>query len=702
MHGPARLPADHAAPGSGTPSTTPDRAAPWPRVSIVPAPDGAFAGLSVQPLETAFPAFRLEPAVPLPAGWLHVRLLVGVAGGGPVDLGLHDPGWCGEWPEVALGLTGGGLLERLVRLPHPADALHLCLYGTRGEGSLEAARLEPLTEAAAARWMLRRNPALVPRLARAWALGGALRARTLLSRHAAGLSGPALDPPPDRLTAAERWALRRRLPSLNGPLISILMPVHDPDPGQFRRALDTVRAQLYPRWELCIADDASTDPAVVRLLERAAAEDSRIRVVRRGVNGGIVAASNTALELAQGTFAALMDQDDAVPPHALALVAEALAQAPATDLLFTDEDRIDGRGRRSDPYRKPGWDPELLLAQNMVSHLGVYRTALLRRLGGFRPGVEGSQDHDLALRVAAVTGPDRVRHIPRVLYHWRVSPQSFSQSRRAETLAAGRRAVADHLAARGEVAARVLPGPGPFMRIVRPLPVPPPLVSLIVPGGGGRAGAAHLARCLEGLLRGTDYAALEILLPGPADGLSGGGLSASGDRAFLADPRLRILHPPPGTGPGRVLGLAVQAAQGTLLGFVPPDAQTLRPDWLALLAVHALRPGIGAAGPKLLDTAGRLLPGQGPADLVTGPPPARGADPPLAGEAAGDHARAVLPRAVPMLSAAGLLTRTSLFRNHGVIGALGQPDMPAFGRRLRQAGMRLVWAPEARLVRHDA
>src|SRR5262249_45367064 len=151
-----------------------------------------------------------------------------------------------------------------------------------------------------------------------------------------------------------------------------------------RRALESVQAQLYPDWELCVADDASTAPHVRRVLEHAGAADPRIRPIFRTTNGNIAEASNSALAAARGEFVALMDSDDELPAQALYLIAEELAAHPDADLVYSDEDKIDERGRRSSPYFKPEWNPELLCSQNYFCHLGVYRTALARAVGGFR------------------------------------------------------------------------------------------------------------------------------------------------------------------------------------------------------------------------------------------------------------------------------------------------------------------------------
>src|SRR3954447_25054183 len=206
--------------------------------------------------------------------------------------------------------------------------------------------------------------------------------------------------------------------------------------------------------------------------------------MRRPRNGHISAASNSALALATGEFVALMDHDDILPEHALYEVAVALNKNDTLDIIYSDEDQIDWNGRRFSPYFKSDWNVDLLLGHNMISHLGVYRRTLLERVGGFREGFEGSQDYDLALRCADATIPERIFHIPPVLYHWRrdFGAVSFSEKQQAECSAAALRAIGDHLDRRGE-GGMVTPHPilPQWSRVVRPVPEPAPLVSLIVP-----------------------------------------------------------------------------------------------------------------------------------------------------------------------------------------------------------------------------
>lgn len=235
------------------------------------------------------------------------------------------------------------------------------------------------------------------------------------------------------------------------PLISILMPVYNTPEKWLRKAFESVLSQSYRHWELCVVDDKSTRPSVRAVLEEFSARDQRIRVQYRERNGHISESSNTALQMAQGEFIALMDHDDELAPEALECVVQELNLHPQCDLIFSDEDRISDDGERIDPYFKNGYDLELLRGQNLISHLGVYRTSIARAVGGFRSGFEGSQDWDFALRFVEQTTPERIRHIPKVLYHWRWVPGtvSFSVETKRQAFEAAEAAVSEHLRRRG-------------------------------------------------------------------------------------------------------------------------------------------------------------------------------------------------------------------------------------------------------------
>jgi glycosyltransferase involved in cell wall biosynthesis len=233
----------------------------------------------------------------------------------------------------------------------------------------------------------------------------------------------------DTLHTAELKQLQIEVSVMHShPNISVLMPVYNPNLSWLKQAIESVQAQVYPDWELCIADDCSTTAEVRDFLRQVAANESRIKLVFRAANGHISACSNTALTLCTGQFTALMDQDDLLHPKALLKVAQCINAHPDAGMIYSNEDKLGPEGLRESPSKKAPWHPSLLLEVNHFSHLGVFKTELMQAVGGFRIGLEGAQDHDLALRCSEQIRPDQIHLIPDVLYHWRMHPESTSES----------------------------------------------------------------------------------------------------------------------------------------------------------------------------------------------------------------------------------------------------------------------------------
>lgn len=233
------------------------------------------------------------------------------------------------------------------------------------------------------------------------------------------------------------------------PLISVVMPVFNAPEPYLQAAIESVLAQIYPNWELCIADDASTAPHIRPILEQYQAQDRRIKITFRETNGHISECSNSALALATGDFVALLDHDDLLTPDALYEVALLINRHPQVDMIYSDEDKINEQGQLQDPFFKPDWCPDSFLSRMYTCHLGVYRRSVLTAIGGFRVGFEGSQDYDLVLRVTEKT--DQIFHIPKILYHWRLHPQSTASqpASKGYTVDAAQKALEEALQRRG-------------------------------------------------------------------------------------------------------------------------------------------------------------------------------------------------------------------------------------------------------------
>jgi GT2 family glycosyltransferase len=499
----------------------------------------------------------------------------------------------------------------------------------------------------------------------------------------------------DTITEADRRAILDHVSFLPvHPLISVVMPTYNAPASVLTEAIASVQAQLYPCWELCIADDASTAPHVASLLDAAARRDGRIKVIHRPSNGHISAATNSALELATGDFVALMDHDDILPEHALYEVAVEINAHPDADVIYSDEDQIDQMGRRSAPYFKPDWNPELLLGLNLISHLGVYRRSLIMQLGGLREGLEGSQDYDLALRATDATTPDRIRHIPAVLYHWRRSAQgsSFSELLHDRCIGAARRAIRDHLDRRGHPGATVAPAPliPYFSQVTYPVPEPEPLVSVIIPT---RDHADLLHRTCDGILHETDYRSVELIV---VDNDSREAPALSLLRRLAEDPRVTVLSHPGLFNYSAMNNAAARIARGEILALLNNDLEVIEPGWLREMVSHSVRREVGAVGAKLLYPDGRVQ----HAGVVTGP---NGSVAHLLRFAGGDDpgygAQLALTRSLSAVTGACMVLRRSVFEE---VGGLDEHLAVTFNDidlclRLRDHGYRIVWTPAAQL-----
>jgi O-antigen biosynthesis protein len=481
------------------------------------------------------------------------------------------------------------------------------------------------------------------------------------------------------------------------PLVSILIPTFNTPEKWLRRAIESVRAQLYPHWELCVADDASTSPDTRKTLEEYARIDGRIRVAFREVNGHIAAASNTALKLATGDFVALLDHDDELPKHALYMVAVALNENPQLDLIYSDEDKIDEASLRFGPYFKPDWNPALLTAQNVVSHLGVYRTSVVRSLNGFREGYEGSQDWDLALRFSEAIPPSHIHHIPLILYHWRAIAGStaLSTDKKPYAAQAAQRALEEHLERTG-VQGSVSRTAGGYFRTHIQIPHPAPLVSIVIPT---RNRLDLLRRCIESVLKKTRYSNYEILV---VDNQSDDPETLAYLDRLAADGTACILKDDRPFNYSALNNLAAKAARGLYLCLMNNDIEVISEGWLNEMVGRAAQQEIGAVGSKLyypdgtIQHAGVVLGMGGVAGHVY-----LGA----AGSSRGYMTRLLLTQNMSAVTAACLVVRKEVYDE---VGGLDEKNLPVafndvdFCLRLLERGYRNLWTPYAELIHFES
>ncbi|MGZ9189309.1 MAG: glycosyltransferase family 2 protein [Nitrospira sp.] len=501
----------------------------------------------------------------------------------------------------------------------------------------------------------------------------------------------------DTLSDADRSAMRAAIAVFErAPLIAVVMPTYNPRPEWLIAAIESVRGQIYPHWELCIADDASTDTAIRLILERYMREDPRIKAVFREQNGHISAASNSALGLVRGEWVALLDHDDVLAEHALFWVADAVNRHPEALLIYSDEDKIDASNNRTEPYFKCDWNIDLFYSHNLITHLGVYSTALVREIGGFREGLEGSQDYDLALRCIERITPGAIHHIPRVLYHWRTHAGSTAHSSASKPYAvvAGEWALNEHLGRCGIAAAVEATGHG--YRIRYALPQSPPLVTLIIPT---RNGMPLIRQCVSSILEKTIYPNYEILI---VDNGSDDPVTLRFFDEIKAAACVRVVRDDRPFNFSALNNAAVQHAAGVLVGLINDDIEVIAPDWLGEMVSLALQPAIGAVGARLLYPNDTLQHG----GVILG----------LGGIAGHSHKhlprhehghsrRTKLIQSLSAVTAACLVIRKSTYEQ---IGGLNETDLAVafndvdFCLRLREAGYRNVWTPHAELYHHES
>jgi glycosyltransferase involved in cell wall biosynthesis len=482
-----------------------------------------------------------------------------------------------------------------------------------------------------------------------------------------------------------------------GPRISIIMPVYRPDMPFFKAAVNSVLNQTYRNWELCITDDASNDADLSEQLHELT-QDHRIKLHVRSVNGHISNASNDALAMSSGTWVCFLDQDDLLAPDALSWLVQAISTSPDIDLIYSDRDKVTEGDQRFDPYFKPALSMDLLLAQNYLCHFVALRKIIVDRIGGFRPGYEGAQDHDLFLRVIEHVGSTRVKHIPKILYSWRAHSGStaLSLGSKSYALSAGVRAVQDHMD-------RTCPGAMVHMdqnfgviRVKYPLPEHLPLISIVIPT---RDRVDLLKKCIDSLHAITSYRNFEIII------VDNGSIDPKTVGYLLRlehDKQAMVLRSPGEFNFSRLNNLALPHVRGDFILLLNNDIEIIEPEWLTEMVRVACRPDVGCVGAKLLYPDGRIQHG----GLVTG-----------IGGVAGHVLRGMarndghyfnwlnVTHDVSAVTAACLLVATHLYRELGGLNelqlAVAFNDVD-FCLRVRELGRRNIYVASAVLTHHES
>jgi GT2 family glycosyltransferase len=500
-------------------------------------------------------------------------------------------------------------------------------------------------------------------------------------------------------TDADRQQMQSTLQGWkNPPTISVILPVYNVEERYLRHCIDSVISQIYPHWELCIADDASPKPHVKRVLSEYAERDPRIKVVYRSTNGNISAASNSALELATGPYIALLDHDDELADRALYRMAEAIVRDPSLDMLYSDEDKVAPHGSHSDPFFKPDWSPDYFLSCMYTCHLGVYRTELVRKVGGFRSEFDSAQDYDLVLRIIAQTS--RIYHVPDVLYHWRSIASSTAAERegKPESHQRAKKAIEQYLASIKRKAI-VEDGPAAGCYLVNYEIIGRPRISIIIPSACQPKQNSDgeitwmVLQCVKGIRKVSTYDNIEILVLDHFD-------MPPALEAELEKLGAKRLSYDFDFNWARVNNFAASMATGEYLLFLNDDTQPITSDWLEQMLGYAQLPEIGAVGARLIYADGTLqhtgvcLPGGNPTH-----PYYR-----CSGLHPGNFYSNKVHRNWSSVTGACLMTRAEVFRAVGgfdIKFPLNYNDV-AYGLQLLDRGFRIVYSPAAELYHFES
>ena len=476
------------------------------------------------------------------------------------------------------------------------------------------------------------------------------------------------------------------------PLISILMPTYNVAPVFLAKAIESIREQAYPFWELCICDDGSTNVETVETLNGYAERDGRIKLLLSKENRGISAATNAVLEIAGGDFIAMLDHDDELTPDALYEIASALNEAPETDAVYSDSDKIDADGVLSEPFYKPDWSLELFRGVMYIAHLLVVRRALAKKAGGFDTRYDKVQDFELMLRVSEAT--DRIRHIPKILYHWRKISGSvaYGLDEKSDISDLQVAAVNAHLERCG-VAASACAHPTIGHRVViKPKPRKTwPLVSIIIPS---KDAPCHIGRCLQSIFTRTTYQDIEVIVVD-------NGTTDPQALAYLHQYPLKIVSYNEKFNFSRANNLGIAEARGEYVVLLNNDTEIVIPEWIEVMLFHMELPNVGAVGPLLLypdktvQHAGVVLGFRGTADHVM-----RG----FPGDADGYAGSLSCTREVTAVTAACMMMRRDEYIECGGLLEYYATHYQDLDLCLRffSSGKRILYTPRAVLIHHES
>ena len=380
------------------------------------------------------------------------------------------------------------------------------------------------------------------------------------------------------------------------PIISICIPVYNVEKIYLSECIDSILNQTYQNFEICLANDCSTLKETIDTLNDYDARDERIKVYHRKENGHISRATNNAISLATGEFIGLMDNDDLLARNALAECVAVLNKNRELDFIYTDEDKMDMNGKRRDPHFKSDYAPDTLLGSNYICHFEIMRKSIVDDIGGFRVGYEGAQDYDIFLRFLERTTPERVYHIPKILYHWRMIEGSTAAAIDSKGYAVekGRMAVEDSLNRRG-INAKVNIHPTVPYYLVEYQYEKEPMITIVIPT---KDHADVTEQCLVSLFEKTTYKNYEVIL-----------MNNNSEKKETFDlfekytkryDNFRVIDANYEFNYSKINNQAIQNANGEYIVLLNNDTEIITTNWLEIMVGYAMQPHIGAVGAKVL------------------------------------------------------------------------------------------------------
>ena len=489
----------------------------------------------------------------------------------------------------------------------------------------------------------------------------------------------------------------------NLPLISIIMPTYNTNHNYLTECIDSVISQSYPNWELCIADDFSTDEEVRSIIKRFKEKDKRIKYHFRESNGHISLTSNDAIKLATGDYIALLDHDDLLHKHALFFVTKAILENNNPNLIYSDEDKYFESEGRNYPHFKPDFNEDLFYSYNYISHLGVYKKSVVDEIGGFRVGFEGSQDYDLALRVISHSKKNKIIHIPIVLYHWRVHSGSTAASggQKSYTTDRSLKLLEEYFSNNFDLnygSPKVSIVKENRFRVIWPLPEQEPSIELIIPT---KDKVEVLSVAVKSILEKTNYQNFKITIVDNQ--------SCEAETFQFFDEyqsrfgnKIKVIKYDKEFNYSAINNFAVDKSDAEIIGLINNDIEVINSDWLREMVSHAYREDVGCVGAKLYfgnDTIQH-------AGVITG----------IGGVAGHSHKyydrnssgyfdRLQCCQQLSAVTAACLLVKRELFEE---VGGLNEANLKVafndvdFCLKIDKAGYRNIFTPYAELYHYES